>query len=75
MYPVLLGSRKRLFTDGTIPTALRLIDSATFGAGTVLLTYERVGKPTYGKHGLGREPERLTVGGSDNRRCALKVWR
>jgi dihydrofolate reductase len=48
IYPVLLGSGKRLFADGTIPTALRLVDSATFGTGTVLLTYQRAGKPRYG---------------------------
>jgi dihydrofolate reductase len=48
IYPVLLGSGKRLFADGTIPTALRLVDSATFGNGVVALTYRRVGKPGYG---------------------------
>lgn len=48
IYPVLLGSGKKLFADGTIPTALRLVDSATFSTGTVLLTYQRVGKPRYG---------------------------
>jgi dihydrofolate reductase len=48
VFPVLLGSGKRLFADGTIPTALRLVDSATFGTGTVLLTYQRAGKPRYG---------------------------
>jgi dihydrofolate reductase len=48
IYPVVLGSGKQLFADGTIPTALRLVDSATFTTGTVLLTYQRAGKPTYG---------------------------
>ncbi|HZA75228.1 MAG TPA: dihydrofolate reductase family protein [Acidimicrobiales bacterium] len=48
LYPILLGTGKRLFADGTIPTALRLTDSATFAGGAVLLTYERAGKPTYG---------------------------
>src|SRR6266576_5350268 len=28
VYPVLLGSGKRLFADGTVPTALRLVESA-----------------------------------------------
>jgi dihydrofolate reductase len=51
VYPVLLGSGKRLFADGTIPTALRLVDSAAFGAGAVLLVYQRAGKPTYGTIG------------------------
>jgi dihydrofolate reductase len=46
--PVLLGSGKRLFAEGTVPTALRLVESATFPKGAVLLTYERAGKPTFG---------------------------
>jgi dihydrofolate reductase len=48
VYPVLLGSGKRLFAEGTVPTALRLVESATFPKGAVLLTYERAGKPTFG---------------------------
>ena len=47
VYPVLLGSGKRLFAEGTVPTALRLVESATFPKGAVLLTYERAGKPTF----------------------------
>jgi dihydrofolate reductase len=48
VFPVLLGSGKRLFAEGTVPTALRLVESATFPKGAVLLTYERAGKPTFG---------------------------
>lgn len=47
-YPVLLGKGKRLFSDGTIPTALQLIESRTFSTGTVLLRYELSGKPAFG---------------------------
>ena len=43
-----MGSGKRLFAEGTIPTALRLVGSRTDSQGTVLLNYERAGKPTYG---------------------------
>jgi Na+/H+ antiporter 1/RibD C-terminal domain len=46
--PVLLGRGKRLFAEGTVPTALRLVESATFPTGAVHLTYERAGKPTFG---------------------------
>jgi dihydrofolate reductase len=53
VYPVLLGSGKRLFGDGTVPTALRLIASRTFGNGAVLLSYEPTGKPEYGTTALG----------------------
>jgi dihydrofolate reductase len=48
VYPVLLGSGKQLFAGGTVPTALRLVDSASFPRGSVLLSYQRAGKPTYG---------------------------
>lgn len=48
VYPVILGSGKRLFAQGAIPAALRLVKSAVFSKGAVLLTYERAGKPTYG---------------------------
>jgi dihydrofolate reductase len=48
VFPVLLGSGKRLFGEGTVPTALRLVESATFPKGAVLLTYQRAGKPTFG---------------------------
>ena len=48
VYPVLLGSGKRLFAEGTVPTALRLVESATFSKGAVHLIYERAGKPTFG---------------------------
>lgn len=54
--PVLLGSGKRLFADVTIPTAVGLVDSATFGTGTVLLTYQRAGKPTYGNMAWDADP-------------------
>jgi dihydrofolate reductase len=49
VYPVVLGTGKRLFADGTVPTALRLVDSATFEGGAVRLVYEHAGRPTYGR--------------------------
>jgi dihydrofolate reductase len=48
LHPVLLGSGKRLFAEGTVPTALRLVESTTFPKGVVLLTYQHAGKPTFG---------------------------
>jgi hypothetical protein len=44
---VLLGSGKRVFGEGTVPTALRLIESVTYPNGTLQLTYETAGTPTY----------------------------
>jgi dihydrofolate reductase len=48
VYPLLLGRGKRLFADGTVPTALRLTESVTYPNGTLQLAYETAGVPTYG---------------------------
>jgi dihydrofolate reductase len=47
-YPLLLGSGKQVFADGTVPTALRLTGLVTYTNGTLQLTYETAGIPTYG---------------------------
>jgi dihydrofolate reductase len=52
IYPVLLGSGKRLFGDGTVPTALQLVASRTFGNGAVFLSYEPTGRPEHGTTAL-----------------------
>ncbi|MGP4003251.1 dihydrofolate reductase family protein [Streptomyces sp. 8N706] len=51
-YPVVLGTGKRLFPEGTVPTALRLVDTKTTGAGVAVHTYRPGGKPTYGSFDL-----------------------
>jgi dihydrofolate reductase len=51
LYPLLLGSGKQVFGDGTVPTALRLIESVTHPNGVLQLTYETAGTPTYGQMG------------------------
>jgi dihydrofolate reductase len=48
LYPLLLGSGKQVFADGTVPTALRLTESVTYPNGTLHLVYETAGLPTYG---------------------------
>jgi dihydrofolate reductase len=47
-YPLLLGSGKRVFGDGTVATALRLTESMTYTNGLLHLCYETAGAPTYG---------------------------
>ena len=39
LFPVILGSGKRLFRDGIDTTALRLVDTKTFSSGVVVLSY------------------------------------
>lgn len=51
LYPLLLGTGKHVFADGTVPTALRLTESVTHPNGTLQLAYETAGAPTYGNLG------------------------
>jgi dihydrofolate reductase len=44
VFPLVLGSGKRLFADGTIPAALRLLDSKVSTTGVVISTYEPAGE-------------------------------
>jgi hypothetical protein len=47
VFPLVLGSGKRVFAGGTMPTLLRLTDSVTYPNGSLHLTYETAGVPTY----------------------------
>jgi dihydrofolate reductase len=53
VYPLLLGSGKKVFADGTVPTVLRPTGSASYPSGTLHLTYETAGAPTYGTMAAG----------------------
>ncbi|MPM45185.1 putative protein YyaP [bioreactor metagenome] len=44
MYPVTLGSGKRLFAGGTIPAAFKVSEGTVTPNGVVLITYERAGE-------------------------------
>ncbi|HEV8575256.1 MAG TPA: dihydrofolate reductase family protein [Dehalococcoidia bacterium] len=57
IFPVLLGSGKRLFADGTIPAGLKLIDSKSSSTGVVIATYERAGDIKYGSFALEEPTE------------------
>jgi dihydrofolate reductase len=43
IYPITLGSGKRLFGEGTIPAAFKVTESIVGANGVVLLNYERAG--------------------------------
>jgi dihydrofolate reductase len=51
LYPILLGSGKQVFGNGTVPTRLRLIESVTHPNGVLQLTYDTAGTPTYRQMG------------------------
>ena len=44
VFPVLVGSGKRLFADGTVPAALKLIDSRASPSGVIIGRYEPAGE-------------------------------
>lgn len=48
VFPILLGSGKRLFGEGTIPANLRLVETQVATTGAVLHVYERAGDLQYG---------------------------
>lgn len=54
-FPVVLSSGKRLFGSGSVPTALRLVDTKTTSSGVVIHTYERAGEMKYGSFALEKE--------------------
>ena len=49
IFPVALGTGKRLFGDGTIPVALRLVDSSVSKTGVTTNTYARAGEIQIGE--------------------------
>lgn len=60
IFPLLLGRGKRLFSDATLPGALRLIDSMTSSTGVLVTSYERAGEIEIGSFAL-EEPTEAEV--------------
>jgi dihydrofolate reductase len=44
IYPLTLGSGKRLFADGTIPAAFKVTESQVSPSGIIIANYERAGE-------------------------------
>ena len=44
VFPLVIGSGKRLFADGTIPSGLKLVDTKVSTTGVVIGTYEPAGE-------------------------------
>jgi len=51
IYPLTLGTGKRLFADGTIPAAFKVTESHVSPSGIILVNYERAGAITTGSYG------------------------
>ena len=54
-FPVVLGTGKRLFGEGTIPRSFRLVDTQLNTTGAVLHVYERTDDLKYGEVEVGQE--------------------
>jgi dihydrofolate reductase len=53
-FPVILGTGKRLFASGAIPTAFELVATKATGRGVLMSTYRPKGRPSYGSAELER---------------------
>jgi dihydrofolate reductase len=51
-FPVVLGTGKRLFADGTVPAGVKLTESQSTSSGTQIAVYAFEGEPTYGSYAL-----------------------
>jgi dihydrofolate reductase len=49
VFPVVLGTGKRLFGDGTVPTAFKTVQNRTTSTGVVALTLRPTGTPPKGE--------------------------
>lgn len=50
IYPLTLGTGKKLFTDGTIPAAFKVTESHISPKGIIIANYERAGAVTTGSY-------------------------
>jgi dihydrofolate reductase len=55
LFPVVVGSGKRLFGDGSETKVLRLVETKTFASGVVVLSYQPVGREGEGYAETGGE--------------------
>ena len=51
VFPLVIGSGKRLFADGTVPGGLRLVDSKVSSTGVVMGTWQPAGEIVPGSFG------------------------
>ncbi len=52
VFPLVIGSGKRLFSEGAIPSGLKLVDSTVSTTGVVMGTYEPAGEIVTGSFAL-----------------------
>lgn len=57
VFPLILGKGKRMFGEGAIPAALKLVDSKASSTGVVMSRYRREGEIKTGSFALGEPSE------------------
>jgi dihydrofolate reductase len=57
IFPVTLGTGKRLFAEGTIPAGFKLLESGISPSGVIIANYDRAGEVKTGSLGLGTPSE------------------
>jgi dihydrofolate reductase len=55
-FPLVVGPGKRLFAEGTMPAALRVVESTTSSTGVIITRYERAGEIRTGSFALDADP-------------------
>jgi dihydrofolate reductase len=56
-FPVLVGTGKRLFANGTVPSRPKLVETQTSSTGVVLQVHESAGTLEYGSFALEQPSE------------------
>jgi dihydrofolate reductase len=64
IFPLLLGTGKRLFAGGTVPARLELVETRTTSTGVVLQVLQPAGRPDYGSF----QPEQPATAEIERRR-------
>jgi dihydrofolate reductase len=62
VFPVMVGSGKRLFGNGTMPGAFRLADAKTSTTGVVIHRYERAGTIEHGSFAVDERGKPAATG-------------
>lgn len=57
IFPITLGTGKRLFAEGTIPAGFKLLESEISPTGVIVASYERSGEVKTGSFGLDTPSE------------------
>jgi dihydrofolate reductase len=73
IFPITLGTGKRLFTDGTIPAAFKVTESQISPNGIIIVNYERAGEVKMGEPQIEQNDQLLSSPRSGGLNLAVDV--